>query len=558
MRNIPILAASAALLLGACQSRDVKLSPAQQEVARQLCTIDPWKDPLPAATPVMDVHTHTFNARYLPLQGILHGKRDASFPITTLISDHCADVVAKALVDRTELATIPGQPGIARKPDTRELRETRRPGFVCKIFLDLIDKAIHAGAWRSGLTAKQQMTILDDVADRMNILETVAVKSAASMMGMERHTGGSRTVEGTISGVQAAVRFLWTATQNDAGMIRLFREMQKDVPRKGQITMLSHMMDLGPVYDQHPDGRALLDFQTQQIRRMEYYARQPGSGMMYFVAYNPYRDHWPGEHSSGAFDLVRDAITRHGARGVKIYPPSGYRAANNNIPPRPIALLTRFPGLQWDARYSHLGSAPARALDHELNTLLEWCIARDVPVFVHSGYGEFEARKGYGIHHSDPTFWKTFLESHSTPGNPCKLRLCLGHAGGGDFWFGLGAHANWGRTVYDLCTQYPNVYCEITTDESMIRPDTQAYFVDHLATQFEKSAPSARSDARYPFARKLMYGSDWYLPDKGEPSAVLLATQQAFLHPRLRAHYAEYFSGNAKRYLKFAADNTGR
>ncbi|MEO6785925.1 MAG: hypothetical protein ABI318_07300, partial [Chthoniobacteraceae bacterium] len=74
------------------------------------------------------------------------------------------------------------------------------------------------------------------------------------------------------------------------------------------------------------------------------------------------------------------------------------------------------------------------------------------------------------------------------------------------------------------------------------------------ATLFAESAGHPdHSDAPYPFAKKLMYGTDWYLPDKGKPHAVLLATQKAFLHPGLRDHCADYFSGNARRYLKLGA-----
>jgi predicted TIM-barrel fold metal-dependent hydrolase len=188
--------------------------------------------------------------------------------------------------------------------------------------------------------------------------------------------------------------------------------------------------------------------------------------------------------------------------------------------------------------------------------LLEWCITKDIPVLVHSGYGEFEARRGYGEYHSDPEFWQRFLESHSTPAEPCKLRLCLGHAGGEDYWFGRKEHADWGRRVYELCARYPNVYCEVTTSDTMIEATTQAFFVDRIATLFAESAGTQRNsphgEIRYPFAKKMMYGTDWPLPDQGEPNAVLIATEKALLHPSLRDHYADYFSLNARRYLKLA------
>ena len=554
--KIPTLASLIALaeilVLAACQSPEPRLNASQQAIIVELFVIDPLRDPRTAATPVIDVHTHTFNARYLPLQGIVLGKRDAFPLVTGFVSDDCARLIAQAFIDRTELAAIPGQRGVARKLDTREIRAAGHPGPVCRVFLDLIDKAIARGAWDPGRPMIEKMAIIDKLAGEMNLLERLAVRAAANMMGMQDHIGPGKATADTLTGMQAAVRFLWTITQNDAHMAQLFRDMHAGPHMKGSLTMVSHMMDLGPVYAQSADGSAMLDFERQQVARMEYFQRQPGSGLLYFVAYNPYRDHLQKGGSSAALDLVRDAITRHGAKGVKVYPPSGYRPAGNDIASRPNPIGTRLPGRQWDARYGQFGATIAeknKALDAELNTLLEWCIAKDVPVFAHSGYGEFEARKGYGERDSDPAFWGKFLESHSTPGHPCKLRLCLGHAGGEDFWFGTGKHADWGRRAYELCTRYPNVYCEITTGDPMMDEKKQAFFVDRLATLFAESAESAA----HPFSKKLMYGTDWYLPDKGKPHAVLLAAQKIFLHSRLRDHYADYFSGNARRYLKLNA-----
>ena len=50
--------------------------------------------------------------------------------------------------------------------------------------------------------------------------------------------------------------------------------------------MVSHMMDLGPVYDQSPDGTVLLDFQAEQVRRMERYQKQEGANLLYFSTYS--------------------------------------------------------------------------------------------------------------------------------------------------------------------------------------------------------------------------------------------------------------------------------
>jgi predicted TIM-barrel fold metal-dependent hydrolase len=537
-------------VLSGCGTTKICLTPEQRCVLRELEQIDPRQDPIPAETPIVDIHTHTFNARYLPLQGILLGKRDAAFPITTLVTDKCATNIARQLINCTELDSPPAQCPARPKRSTEDVRATGNPGLICKIFLDIIDDAVKGGAWAPGKGHLEQLHAVDTVARNMSLRKKLAIRATTSMMGMQTHTKGGKETAETVDGIQAAMRFLWMLTQNDREIPEIYRAMQAKVPVKGQITMISHMMDLGPVYDQAADGCALLDFPSEQVRRMEQYSKAANSGLYYFVAYNPYRDFLAGAPANAALEVVKEAWVHHGAKGIKVYPPSGYRAAGNDIEPRPCA-ISPVPGREWDARYAAMGQNQAArnaTLDRELNTLLEWCISNDVPVLAHSGYGEFEARKGYGEYHSNPEFWERFLVSHSKPGEPCKLRLCLGHAGGEDFWVGTGTHAEWGKRVFRLCTTYPNVYCEITTSDKMVEPTTRAYMAYSLIQLFEQTRA-----APYPFAKKLLYGTDWPLPDQGKPEAVLLGTQRIFLHPKLRQFYADYFFGNANRFLNFDA-----
>ncbi|MEP6808778.1 MAG: amidohydrolase family protein [Chthoniobacterales bacterium] len=535
-----------------CQTQKVRLNPEQEKVRAELAGITPENNSLAESTAIIDVHTHTFNARYLPLEGILLGKRDAYPPVTWLISDNCARTIAAALIERTELSAVGRLPGQARRNMTTQAQEHADSGLVCGVILKLLDKAARAGAWDDRLPMMEQMKRVEEVADQMNAQERLAVMATAHMMGMEAQLKNADRP----NALRALVRFLWLITQDDAKMAQFFREEYQGVPMRGTPLLVSHTMDLAPVYDQAPKGNELLDFAQQQVRRIEQFQAAPGSNMIYFVAYNPYRDHWMGGKPGDALAIVRSAVEGHGAWGVKVYPPSGYRAAGNQIEPRPGAFWNKHPAREWDARYGDLGPDANAALDRRLEQLLLWCIANDIPVLVHSGTGEFEARKGYGLYNSNPRFWRRFLESHPAPdGSPCRLRLCLGHAGGEDFWFGEKKNPDWGEEAYELCREFPNVYCEITTHAALVDPGKQAYFVDHLAKCFEDSAADNPGNPRYryPFSQKLLYGTDWYLPDAASRGSVLTAIEQAFLHPRLRAHYQDYFAGNALRFLNARA-----
>lgn len=526
----------------------LQLTPAQQQIRQELEAINPPADPLPAKTPIVDVHTHTFNARYLPLEGIILGKRDAAPPYSWFVSDRCATIIARAVVDLTELGAAGTQPAVPREPERIETAR-KDAGLICGVFLKLILKAIEADAWKESMSAMTRMERAETVAEHMTLPERIAVRSAVKMLGMDEAMKGMNPKDET----KGLVRFLWTLTQSDSDMRKLFVETAAGVPMRGEPLMVSHMMDLGPVYAQTADGAQLLEFHRQQVARMEHFQAQPDAGMLYFVAYNPYRNRGAAADTDPALDLVRDAMANHGAWGVKVYPPSGYRPTHNEVKDRPSPWFTRHPGRQWDARYAPGRPTADTTLNAELERLLLWCIANDHPVFVHCGTGEFEARKGYGVYHSDPQFWREFLQGHpERDGSPCKLRLCLGHGGGDDYWLGHTEHEKWGREVVALCREFPNVYCEVTTNSELTDPSRRAFFVDRLLQSFHPPGPA---DPRkpYSFADKLLYGTDWFLPDAAPRRDVLLSTQHTFLHPRLKPYYAQYFFGNALNFLNARA-----
>ena len=541
---VPLVAAGSLAFLASCAQRsELPLNTRQQEVRASLR--GPANNPaLARETRIIDIHTHTFNGRYLPLEGVLLGKRDVH-PAAALLSDNCARMLAQALVDRTELAPAgPSLPGISRPPGARLLEP--RGGPICRVLIGLLNKGEARGVWDKSIPEDAQQARAMELAREMTFAERIAVQATMAMMGMEEHTNepapaSPSAVEARkVSGMEAAVRFIWQITQSDGQQPDFYRREYGAVPMKGEPLMVSHMMDLGPVYAQPAQGNSLLDFRKEQVRRMEALQDKPGSGLIYFVAYLPYRDYFEGGRKGDALALVKEAVERHGAWGVKFYPPSGFRGAGNAIPARPRS-LNRFAGRQWDARYKALGPDGGKLLDAQVEQLFAWCEREQVPVFTHCSTGEFEPRKGYGISNSNPKYWREVLRRHP------RLRLCLGHAGSGDHWFGGGPNAEWGATVIELCRTYPNVYCELTTHAELLEPNRQAYFADLLIQEFARDASFPAG--RYPLRKKLMYGTDWYLPDASDRADVLRATQRVFQYPDLQIAYQDYFSGNAARYL---------
>ena len=132
------------------------------------------------------------------------------------------------------------------------------------------------------------------------------------------------------------------------------------------------------------------------------------------VAFDPRREVRSGNDPlHGSLHWVKQAVEEHGAVGVKLYPPMGFRA---------------------------IGNANS-GLDRALETLYSWCEARDVPIMAHcnrSNGASDGAEDG-----ADPRFWRPVLEKHP------HLRLDLGHFGGTD-QLRDEAPASWAREVAQL------------------------------------------------------------------------------------------------------------
>ena len=487
--------------------------------------------------PVVDIHTHTFNARFLPIQNIALGKRDMH-PLLSFAGDPMVIAITDLITRATQEDIDP--PGAAA-----ELR----------LMEDVAAKANRLSADLEGekepanpvnaqeLQNDPRVTGLQKIAERMpshtlSNAELAGLQTFVWMFADHRQPFADKEKQKL-----EVAHFLRCLTAAEGRMVQLFQQDQQE-----QVAlMVSHMMDMAPTYNQREDRNKLLRFAEQQVPRVRRQQENAGGKMLYFVAYNPFRDHFSDGVPGGALALVRKAYEEQGAFGVKIYPPSGYTPGNNQIPRRP-RVIARQPGEQWDARYKPHGVLLTGAeLDARLLEFFRWCVREDVPVFAHSGAGEVQARNGYGKM-ADPAGWRRLLEEHP---ELRTLRLCLGHAGGGDYWFEE-SERGWGREVFKLCADYPNVYCEFGIHDQIVDPVKRARFSAKLARLIAES----RATHPYDFSTKILYGSDWFMPMVAGSDRVnyLNAFKAAILQVQPNAFstaslYKNFFYRNALAFL---------
>ena len=483
------------------------------------------------AAPVIDIHAHTFNALYLPLRGIALGRNQDFLPVPVL-GDAVALILVNALVARALENQEPAR-FIARSAAPAAL--ALPPGSIAaQLGLD----------YRTGRPQALATPTAEDRAVRAALADDDNFRKLAALFGVVEHSPSANRDRATLSvaRVSDVVAFLRALVSSDT-------DLRAQAPRDfddGVELFVHHTMDMARTYAQEPDNSTFWSFRPKQIERVRKLDHSPVSDgrFLHFVAFNPFNAEPArpagGWRNSVLFTEIRDAVAR-GAWGVKFYPPAGYRPAHNAPPRRP-----GHPTLaaQWDSRYGHLSGPDLDELNY---ALFEFCADNGIPVFAHCGTGEFQAAACYGEMMAHPAYYRSVLERLRDAGK--SVRLCLGHSGGPAFWFGLpdAELKEWGEQVYELCTRFPDVYCEVGILAEVAESSARARFTARLTALIQRPVPLGG----YDFGAKIMYGSDWFMPDAaGRQADFLGGYREVFLaNTVLAARYRDFFAGNALRYL---------
>jgi predicted TIM-barrel fold metal-dependent hydrolase len=489
--------------------------------------------------PVIDVHTHVFNSRDLPLKGVLNAL-GAPSPI--------ADILAKFFIGITPVDDAENAP--SSSPGSSPSSLMSMP-IITDSVTSLKAKADVRG---EVLSDSDRAQLADFIGGSAKILVNQPMVHATSLDkgDLDRNLVAQALQKinfppGCQSDPDAKTEKLLNMSSLNLGGYLDFIDIMTDghmkITKQLQTVeypdvdlFVHHMMDMAKAYNDTPT----VPFDQQEVQMTKLDESSPGK-FLHFVAYDPFR----GQDSLASVIRGLDA----GAVGVKFYPPSGYSATDNVFPPKPSGgnELAR-----WNSRYSQFKDG--HDIDVLNDALFTYCEQHDIPLFSHCTPGGFQADKNYGLK-ADSKFWEHVLQKHP------HLRLCLAHSGGDDYWFAQGAPSEedkplreFGEKVVELCLEYPNVYCEVGYLEQILNSNAADIYTKKLAGLIDRDSTDTRdASLKWRFGDKIMYGTDWHMIHK-EPGhrKYLACFQQVFRDPTLSPWQRAFFSRNAVTFLQLA------
>jgi predicted TIM-barrel fold metal-dependent hydrolase len=528
--------------------------------------------------PVVDVHTHAFNARDLPISGILQstsilpqgvpprvadgvaaalifwtpdddGGRTAAEAAGDLLSGDsgrndpkqvAADIrrrieaKAKATANRKAPSRTTAPGAESATATGASIRDPKAPLLAPLTPEQRAAVKAYAGVDTAKLDAQMVSGPPDLMADQVNLLDVAGVLARTRFLGNPTEPNDAVDEHSKVdpSKLGNYIRFIYIITRSHYTLARLMTEQEYPEGR----LFVHHMMDMAHTYANDPSNP--FDVQTQDMACLDEAMK---GRLVHFVAFDPFR-------GNGALEYVKRGLER-GAIGVKFYPPSGYSAADNEVEPVPDDSPSAV--RRWRSRHGDVDPAEAAVrLNAQVKALFDYCEKNQIPIFTHCTTDGFQAEAGYGAK-SDPKFWASALHDHP------NLRLCFGHSGGKAFWFPKpGASddaARYGKQVVDLCNTYRYVYCESGYMAGILDQRSLGVYRDRLASVLDRDATPADGGPGWKFGDKYMYGTDWFMiAQENNPQDYLRNFWTAFEDQRLARWRRAFFGRNAVHFLRLA------
>lgn len=503
---------------------------------------------------ILDLHTHAFNARYLPLESII---ADAMGKDSSIL----ANGVAKLLYRITGSSFEDSE----RMQVDRRRRSKSDDEYHLDVLWEITEyELLQATQLQTALldarTQSSNLLVMNQAAllssDLLVIIEELAAIDYSKEAGelklaefLEEPTLREQAARESISDllkyakrvVKKAFWFVkrlmdpkaWGELENyleffvgmlysEKGMMkRLFDSYGSGV---GPLQISHNMMDMQYGYPR--EKTPYYPFHPVQVQRMQDLQREYPGKVFGLSAFDPRRPDWD--------DRAKESLQR-GLLGFKFYPSMGYKPSGNDVDDK------------------------GKVIEERIQDFFTFCVKGDIPLFMHCTPLGFQTRENLG-QNADPHFWDPVLSK----GEFSNLRLCFGHAGGGialdkkddsvisKGWLANSEaewnHAsNYARKVVELCVTYPNVYCELGYILELFDKRGRDTFMLNLER-------AAKTPGNYKFMKKVAYGTDWHMPQ------IVDRTREYYYHFveifnefENGVHIDDFFWKTGYRYLKISS-----
>ncbi|WP_281867692.1 amidohydrolase family protein [Flavobacterium sp. GSB-24] len=445
----------------------------------------------------IDIHTHLFNLKYLPVAGIL--KRYAE----PYITHNIAIAIERLLISHTDSMFDNSNENfdILKKQDSNhdfftfnknlEINFLERDFYqIKKEIVNVIpDEQFLEPEIITGLQEFQTEAILDNFLAEDEIIDFTMTSSFL----LEQNQNIFQKLRNLF---ERLIEWLCTKVKQLANYFKWFRFMQRSEEEilnylvtkdeKEVDLYIHHMMDVDNFFNDNLLAKkynSYFDFAEEQIQNMYNLNKKYNNKIFGFVAFDPSK--------KDCIEIIKNAIENKGFKGIKFYPPMGYRSYD-------------------DPQYKE-----------RIEDLFQYCISKSIPLFAHCNKEGFESQPTkHSGYNSSPMYWLKTLKKYP------ELRLCLAHAGGGEGWFSnvspqdeilesqitdllIGNDANqtnwnssYAKIVFKLCVVYKNVYCDVAYLDELTHVGEYSNLRVRLLNLF-RSEPI--------FSKKIIYGSDWHM-----------------------------------------------
>jgi predicted TIM-barrel fold metal-dependent hydrolase len=467
-----------------------------------------------ASAPIIDVHTHTFNASDLSVAGFLADvlvDSDEKFPQRLIdpVVRFLARLIGRAPGAVEELRRLDKRAGLAGArllsiADEEEAREQEQDDAE---FRERLESEI--GRLGQSPDAGEQELYERIIAESGAPLTAFAVPAEASRAVAFSLLRGFGLIGRYVSWVKRLRRYRHDIIQE---LVNTYGE------NTGRVDLfVSAQVDYGKWLNDEPKTPF-----EEQVRVGERLIRAFPGRLHFLAAFDPRReaDH-PGL-PEGSLYTVQRAVEDRGFIGVKMYPPMGFSAIDNES-------HEEFQGIPQEN-----SAAFGRRLDEALEALYSWAEREDVPLMAHCNNSNYP-KHDYGLRAS-PYYWEKVIERYP------NLRLNLGHFGGQK---NLGVAGGWPAMIISLMANSRYVYADVGMFHIHGEREREAW-IDLLVTEMEREPT---------LAERLLYGSDWFMLAKEKGASQYLLNFERELRRRLPASQVEaILGGNAVRFLGLSGD----